>query len=229
MELVLACPITLVFFPADAHNLSRFSEQVLDDIKNIDILGSWLPGEAVVSKYFPNAKIIPLRDVEPYYHENPWSESLKERKVLIVSPFSKSIEKQFWRNRRHLFKDHRILPEFDLLTLQAVQSIGGIGAESGFKSWFDALDWMCSEIDKMDFEIAIIGAGAYGLSLAAHVKKIGRKAVHMGGATQIMFGIKGKRWDNRPFFRNLYNEYWIRPSSEETPKSFNKIESGCYW
>jgi hypothetical protein len=35
--------------------------------------------------------------------------------------------------------------------------------------------------------------------------------VHLGGATQRLFGIRGKRWDERPFFQNLYNEHWTRP------------------
>ena len=50
---------------------------------------------------------------------------------------------------------------------------------------------MKNQIVKTDFDIAIIGAGAYGFSLAAFIKKIGKKAVHLGGPTQVLFGIKG--------------------------------------
>ena len=75
------------------------------------------------------------------------------------------------------------------------------------------------------FDIAIIGCGAYGMPLAAYCKQIGKKAVHLGGATQLLFGIKGKRWDNY----SLYNDYWVRPLESETPRNAGKIESGCYW
>ena len=55
------------------------------------------------------------------------------------------------------------------------------------------------------------------------------KGIHMGGATQILFGIRGSRWDRMPFFQQLYNEYWIRPLAQETPANFKKVERGCYW
>ncbi|MBK6274009.1 MAG: hypothetical protein IPF58_04575 [Saprospirales bacterium] len=51
----------------------------------------------------------------------------------------------------------------------------------------------------------------------------------MGGATQILFGIKGKRWDNFPAIKNLYNEYWNRPLLSEKPEGFNLLENGTFW
>jgi hypothetical protein len=126
-----------------------------------------------------------------------------------------------------LFHDPEILPEFKLLTLKAVQSIGG--ASTGYRDWFEALDWICNQIAGMDFDVALIGAGAYGLPLTAFVKKLGKQGLHLGGATQILFGIRGSRWDRMPFFQHLYNEYWIRPLAEETPANFKNIEGGCYW
>ena len=73
------------------------------------------------------------------------------------------------------------MPDFDLITIKAVQSLGG-GEQ--FQSWFDALDWMKAEIDKHDYDICLIGCGAYGFPLAAHVKRLGKKAFHLGGALQ---------------------------------------------
>ena len=88
---------------------------------------------------------------------------------------------------------------------------------------------MKRDIENLDFDIAIIGAGPYGFLLASHVKKMGKKAVHLAGATQILFGIKGKRWEGKPFFQSLFNEYWVRPDESEKPAGFKKVESGCYW
>ncbi len=88
---------------------------------------------------------------------------------------------------------------------------------------------MKERIRCIDFDIAIIGAGAYGLPLASFIKNMGKKAIHLGGATQLLFGIKGKRWDNLPYFRKLYNENWVRPLPDEIPDNFQAVESGCYW
>ena len=214
------------FFPPDSVSLGRFANTTLSDIQNIDILGSWVADEVRLKKYFPETIVVQLTDLEPYYHANPWTEVLKDKKVLVIHPYEESIKKQYVK-RHVLFTDPRTLPNFELKTFKAVQSIAANKTE--FSNWFDALGWMCKRVQGMDFEIAIIGAGAYGLSLASFIKRIGKKAVHLGGATQILFGIKGKRWDESPFFRQLYNENWVRPLPAEIPDNFQIVESGCYW
>ena len=90
---------------------------------------------------------------------------------------------------------------------------------------------MCEEISKRDFDVALIGCGCYGLPLAAHVKSLGKSAVHMGGALQLLFGIRGKRWDAAGDWveQGLFNEHWVRPSDEETPQKSSGVEGGCYW
>jgi hypothetical protein len=214
------------FFPASDEHLSRFARRMLQDIQGLDILSSCCPGEIRLRERFPQAKITPLPDLEPYYHIDPWSQGLEGKRVLVIHPYQASIRSQYAR-RSVLFRDPKVLPEFELLTLKAVQSIGG--ATTGYKDWFEALDWMCEQIASLDFDVAIIGAGAYSLPLAAFVKKLGKQGFHLGGATQILFGIRGSRWDRMPFFQQLYNEYWVRPSPEETPQNYKSVESGCYW
>jgi len=99
---------------------------------------------------------------------------------------------------------------------------------------------MKREIEKQDFDICLIGCGAYGFPLAAHVKKIGKKAVHMGGSLQLLFGIRGKRWEvydphyEQPgnvfiHYYGLPNENWVRPSNNEKPENHSKVEDSCYW
>ena len=126
-----------------------------------------------------------------------------------------------------LFEDGNVLPEFELKTLKAVQSIAN-NTSTGFVDWFDALNDMKKQIDSIDFDIAIIGCGAYGFPLAAHVKRIGKKAVHLGGPAQVLFGITGKRWEENEVSKFI-NEHWVRPSQTEIPQNSNKIENGCYW
>ncbi len=222
----ISMSIYVGFFPPTNDNLNRFCEQLLADIKYIDILGSWIADEYQIIHRLNNPIIVKLTDLEPYYHEHPWSEALAGKTVLVIHPFVESIKRQYER-RTLLFSDPRVLPEFTLKTLKAVQSIAG--NPCGFDSWFDALDWMCEQISQTAFDVAIIGAGAYGLPLAAHVKRLGKKAVHLGGATQILFGIRGKRWDEMPFFQKLYNEYWVRPLPSEVPPEHQRVEGGCYW
>jgi len=219
------------FFPADSQSVTKFSEVFSENITHIDALGVWFNEvEDIISeKYCSQAQLIRLESIEPYYHANPWSRILENKKVLVVHPFAQSIQKQYTQNREFLFADKGVLPVFSLETIQAVQSLADNKKKLPFKTWFEALDYMCKEISKKDFDIAIIGAGAYGLPLASFVKSIGKQAIHMAGATQILFGIWGNRWENVPNIKKLKNDYWIRPSEEEKPKGAENVEGACYW
>lgn len=68
------------------------------------------------------------------------------------------------------------------------------GNEVPYDDRFDALNAMCRRIDTSEFDVALMGACAYGLPLAAHVKRRGQQAIHAGGVTQLLFGIFGERW-----------------------------------
>jgi hypothetical protein len=214
-------------FPTTNKLLSRFSELMIQETSNVDVLGSWREEESYLKDRLINTVVIKLTDIEPYYHDNPWSSALVGKKVLVIHPFAKTIESQY-KKRELLFKNPNILPKFELQVLKAVQTLSAEEGKS-YNDWFDALDTMKNKIDKIDFDIAIIGCGAYGFPLASYIKKIGKKAIHMGGATQILFGIKGKRWETNPFFQNLMNEHWVRPSIEETPSKAHLQEDACYW
>ncbi len=216
------------FFPANHETICQFSDLMIEDMKLLDVLGSWRVEERLLLRYFSAAQRVELQALEPYLSDNPWSAALEGRRVLVVHPFSSTIESQYLEKRKLLFKDQRVLPELKSLeTIKAVQTIAG--QKSAFPDWFAALDSMKNAIDAKDFDVAIIGCGAYGFPLAAHVKRMGKQAIHMGGATQLLFGIKGRRWDSHPLISPLYNEHWVRPAPEDVPIDASKVENGCYW
>lgn len=217
------------FFPTDDNNLGKFCETYIEAISKADIVSLWGVGaeSKVVHRVCKSARFTELHALEPYYFSNPWSAALQGKKILVVHPFKDSIQKQYAK-RQMLFPGTSVLPEFASLTcIQAVQSIAGEKTE--YATWFDALEFIQNQISECDFDLAIIGAGAYGLPLAAYCKKIGKQAIQMSGATQLLFGIKGKRWDDHTFISNLYNDAWIRPNSNETPTQKSKVEGGSYW
>jgi len=215
------------FFPASVEKVEKFCEMMLKDMPNCDILGSWLMQESFFDNQLENSKKVMLEDLEPFFSTNPWTKALDGKKVLVIHPFSETIERQYII-REKIFPDG-LLPKFDLTTIKAVQSIAGQKTE--FRDWFEALDSMKSQIDKIDFDVCILGCGAYGFPLASYVKSIGKKAIHLGGVTQLLFGIKGKRWENYIVYpyKNLYNDFWVRPGEMEKPMNADKVEGACYW
>lgn len=220
------------FFPPEEKKIEQFCEMMLQDTKEVNILGSWLETEKYVKKELQQASLITFTFLDPYWSKTPWTKALEGKKVLVVHPFAKSIEAQY-KKRELLFENKDILPAFELKTIQAVQSLGG-GNDTPFADWFEALEYMKSEIDKTDYDICLIGAGAYGFPLAAHVKRMGKKGIHLGGKLQLLFGIKGKRWENENYsdkynFAKLMNQHWVRPLEEEKPKTAENVEGACYW
>jgi len=219
------------FFPCDDNSLDRFSEMYLENLANVDVMGIWFNKfeDVICNNYCKNAELIDLLCFEPFRYARPWSTRLAGKKVLVVHPFTESIQRQYAEKRHLLFPSPDVLPDFELKTVKAVQSIAG--SKVDFETWFDAYRHMCDEIAGVDFDICLIGAGAYGLPLASFAKNLGKQAIHLGGVTQILFGIKGSRWEREcaDSTAKLFNEHWIRPLAAETPANKDKVEKGCYW
>ena len=216
------------FYPADDAYLLEFGHILWKSSKEVDVFGVWynLLEDYVIHHCNPNASLVELEGLEPYRSKNPWSRALKGKRVLVVHPFEESIQRQF-SVKDKLFKNSNVLPNFELVTYKAIQTNAGGTCE--YKTWFDALDKMYKDIRELDFDVAIVGCGAYGLPLAAKIKSLGKQVIHLAGATQILFGIRGARWDARPEMQEYFNEYWIRPSDSERPKDAQSVEGACYW
>ena len=220
------------FFPVDYQYLDRFTDCILEAYKQADLLAMWHLNmeDFVIDEYKPDVDITYLFRLEPWLAScRPWSAALKGKKVLIIHPFEETIQSQY-QKRELLFPGTDILPEFELKTLKAVQTLCGEKDER-FDNWFEALECMYQEALKIDFDVAIIGCGAYGMPLAARLKQAGKQTIHLGGATQLLFGIKGRRWEeNYPSkIATCFNDAWTYPLDSEKPKNGSTVEQGCYW
>ena len=216
------------FFSPSQENMMKFGEIMIESCRQVDLFGVWfnILEDYVIKKYAPNSKLTQLESLEPYLYNEPWSSALKGKKVLVIHPFVDTIKHQYLK-RLKLFENKNILPDFELITLKAIQTIAG--GEGQYRDWFEALDTMYQSAKAIDFDVAIVGCGAYGMPLAAKLKLLNKKVIHLAGATQLLFGIRGARWDARPEMQYLFNEYWVRPSLAEKPKLANDVEGGCYW
>lgn len=217
----------MTFRPTELIATENYIKEIDYSIPKIDILGSWLRQEkSSFIKFKKNVKFIYLGHLEPYYSNIPWTSALENKKVLVIHPMKKSIEMQY-KNRQSIFPSKYVLPNFQLKVLQAPYF-----DNPELNSWKKIMEYYRSELNKYDFDVAIIGCGSWGMPLAAHIKELGKVAIHLGGATQLLFGIIGSRWETQwPEFRklNLVNENWIRPLPEETPEWSKQYDKNSYW
>ena len=214
------------FFPENIDKLFQWAELETNACSDLDVLGcmNFVGEEWIYSTFCEQAQLMPAGGISSA--SKGWTWILEDKKVLVIHPFTDTIQYQYHNKRADIFPDSSALPKFDLKCVKAVQTIAD-STDSRFNDWFEALDYMTEEISNQDFQVALIGCGAYGFPIASRIKQMGKTAIHMGGSLQTLFGIKGSRWDKK--YSSMYNESWVYPSPEETPIGFEKVEGGCYW
>ena len=226
-------------FPPEQSHYDSFNEVFLSHVQDLDFFGMWMFGnepETITEKeiyetyakeaYLVNAGCWDSFSLAFQGIEDPWITEVRGKEVLIISPFSETIEKQY-KKREKIWTNPNILPEFNLKTIKCPLSAGL--KKSEYASWNDGLKDMKEKMSNTSFDVCYVGAGAWGLPLAVHAKRLGKIGIHSGGDTQLLFGIEGKRWNNNELIQGSVNEHWVRPSAEETPNNKEYIENGCYW
>lgn len=211
----------------------------LNSIKNSDLLASFKNIKNIdkIQNYFSHKhklKQIYSRSLEPFYQiqENikPWSHYLLGKKVLVINPFVDSFKKQF-DSGFQIFKDKKIFLEGqEFVFYKSYQTIAGNHIHN---DWFETFTFMCNDIKELDFDIALLGCGGYGLPLCNYIKtKLNKSAIYIGGGLQLLFGVMGKRWENNDMWKKIIKENdtkFIRPTNKEKCKNLKSIEGGCYW
>lgn len=211
-------------FPSDIASIEEFCKIYETYLPEMDGFGSCADGETRVhDRYCPLSTPIEWESLFPLRHGYSWFDALEGKKVLVVHPYVKSITHQYEKAKHvELHQGQGPLPEFELITYRPVNSIGG--KCNDFTRWKDALQKMQDDISQMDFDVALIGCGVYGVPLSIHVKRMGRVAIHTGGSTQLIFGVKAKVYDTWGY----YNENWIRPLPDDIPSNMGMIENGRF-
>ena len=218
------------FFPIEKKAFLSWHALMTESIATTDFLCEWqtdpflrIYETNLIQFLAPRSKSIPLemlcRGILP---------TLAPFRLLIISPFVKTMQKQLPRMNKINDPYEKLAIDWGHLkkTLQFIRCPFQSHLEpSPYDSWEDGLEKLTKEVSSKDFDLALIGAGAWSLPLGSRIKKMGKSAIHMGGEMQLLFGIKGKRWAQTA----MYNSNWVTADPNETPQNRNKVEDGCYW
>ena len=171
---------------------------------------------------------------EPFFVHNPFTRQLAHKKVTVITPFADSFKKQI-KKRTEIWGDRAddFLPKTTSWTFIKSPLSAGImePVDDDWESMIQRLVRECFPSDKeIEWpDVILAGCGPGGLCLCQEAKERGRVGVSMGGGLQILFGVRGKRWDENKKFQKFFNDAWIRPSGEERPPENIRVERGCYW
>ena len=168
-----------------------------------------------------------IKNTRPFKRDwKPWTSQLEGKRVLVVTEFSDSIRFQYSRKEKIARWKISELPEFELITYQMINTM--CGNSHGFNDFFEAYKKVRDDILKIDFDIVLIGAGAYGCNLSADIKRSGRGAIQLCSYTPLIFGVIGQRYIEQGVLDEFGTKDWIRPI-EKKPDYYKEIEGGCYW
>ncbi|MAV56143.1 MAG: hypothetical protein CMI79_01210 [Candidatus Pelagibacter sp.] len=166
----------------------------------------------------------------------PWTQSLREKKILIISPFTDSIKYQNDKGYNLVSGDNRLFhPDQKYIYYKTFNTLGGNFVHS---NWSETFMKMIQDISILDFDIALVSCGGYGLPICDFIyTRIKKSSIYVGGVLPLLFGVTCQRYKDKD---KNYNPGMIKPNANEQVemKSFqqiygysstNEVENKCYW
>lgn len=236
------CEIQIGIFPTTTTFLKEFASFYLEQVRKINILGVFLAEQEpeLIKNTKIQSKLIPFHLTEPDRSipsdsENCYLPYLKDKKILFISPFAELLKSRAEKDKfERVWKktEKKWFFPMDCDAIEIPYSFGtSTQTHQDYGDSLALLKKICAEIETRDFDVALIAAGALALPIAAHIKKIGKIGISLGGHLQVLFGINGGRWKNDDFWvENYINDSWIdMPLKYHPPNMSNLADQGAYW
>jgi hypothetical protein len=221
-------------FPVRKDIYGRWAGEYREAVRKMDFIAQWQPEctfldayeQAFLDRELPKAIRGHFHSLEPV--GAPWLRPLSHLRWLVISPFCQTISSQL--NKLTQLNIFHGVPADSLARIAATCRLLPCPqlpymVQPKHRDWFHGLQELQDAMSRETFDIAIIGAGAWSIPLAAHAKLIGKIGLHLGGTVNLLFGIRGGRFEDR----GLYNDHWIRPLPSECPANHKLLENGAYW
>jgi hypothetical protein len=224
-------------FTKDINSLSEYVKELTKSYENCTLIAEWEQsgkvfsftgvGQEFIANRTRNIPKINAKALEPYYFKDNWMPAFKNKKILIIHPFSKTFKKQII-NLQNIFPENSW---FENCEIQFIEPPFTLAGNHHNKDWKEHLQEFYKKLENYkEFDIALVGAGGYGMIISNYIfKELGKSVMYIGGALQLFFGVIGKRWFENKEILKLVNDYWIRPSKDDKPDNYIKVEKGCYW
>ena len=247
----------LVEFGITPHSLEYALSVVIknsfDILKKSDVLGfvdisGGISRDPIFLAHFPNRPIYFDYDImcpgallghSKYGHlENPWTQQLAGKKVLVLSSHAHTIMEQ-WKNIDAIWGENRknIAP-FELVGVINTPFHPAIDDRQypDCDNFMKLIEITNKKIDEYDYDVLLTGINTQSPFYCQHAKESGKIGIQLGGTIQLLFGILGKRWVNGPQYNYLnksYNEHWKYPLKIDEPQKRADIAhleaSYAYW
>lgn len=231
-------------FPSSSESISKWAKEMLEAIRITDVIAAgWYEPlkaseDSLLRFWNLHAPRIPLRSLEPYYvrPDLRWTNLLDGKRVAIVNAFAETAVEQTQKAEEVWpggMNETLLPPTTTWIPIQTgyapILAQGQAEWPLPIRSWQEAVDYIIEIVKREKADITLIGCGGLGMIVGAKLKQIGIPCIVLGGALQVLFGIKGQRWSQHDTIRRFWNEAWVFPKPSETPVGAARIEGSCYW
>jgi hypothetical protein len=234
-------------FPAEDLWIERWCDAYRSAIKTSDALavGWWLAGLEeerrllLLWHWDGKGTELRLRDLEPYYIPTPkdrWTSLLQNQKVCVVSSFTDTIQRQLakgeeviWPGAGGSLWPAGVQWSFVRTGYSPALAQGSAGWEDSPENWQEAVDCVVRQVLETGADIVLIGCGGLGMVIGERLKAAGKICIVMGGAIQVLFGVKGERWARHEIGQRFWGPGWVWPDADEIPGAAGDVEGACYW
>jgi hypothetical protein len=157
---------------------------------------------------------------------------IKDKKILIISPFSPLIKSQLESGNCKVIY-HKTPNVNNISIYNFPYTFFNNGPNNNLLETSENIFNDIINNIKEEYDSVLISCGAYGCLMAKKFYDIGKNVCIIGGDLQTCFGILNGR--TRGWFQNnnieiQHKECWILNIPDEyKPDGYMKIENGCYW
>jgi len=218
-------------------DIIRYNKYYSNALKNSDGMATWNDNAIREQNHFIDKYKLPklhYQVIEPFYQLDnniiPFTHYLNDKKVLIISPFVESFKEQMDKGFQMYTNRNIFLKEQHLIYYKSLNTSAGNRIE-GHTNWMDTYLQMIKEIKELDFDVALVSCGGYGLPICNYIKEhMNKSAIYVGGGLQLLFGVIGNRWLSDDKWRTRIMESpseFIRP--KEKQENSERVENSCYF
>lgn len=226
--------MNIVHSENDTDIYNKYMNIILDFIKNSDIFAfcfhAFCFHEFSNKTYIEDFKkmVNPKRD--EFLSPQIIFDFIKNKKILIVSPFSKLIKSQIDSgNWKHIYPNAPTVVNSCIYTFP--YTFFNNGPHNNILETSEYIFNNIIETIKEEYDNVLISCGAYSCLMAKQFYDIGKNVCTVGGDLVGYFGILSKRTKLMHNAASIIEnkKYWINIPKEYKPNGYMKIEDGCYW
>ncbi len=226
-------------FPDSAEFLKTYSDFYLDHLRNLDCIGfvNQPMTAELCAQHRLSSDVVYFEDQEPDRkipadESNCYLPAMEGKRVLLISPFAQLLCKNATKERfeavwkktgKAWFNPEEIIPlEFPYGFAKATQE--------RYSDVISLYNEICQKITDIKFDAALVSAAGLNIPIVSHIKRIGKVGIALGGHLQVVFGVLGKRWKERPeWMENYVTDSWLPMAEEYKPEVSDVADQGAYW